>query len=106
MCVCDTDRSGQGLHGGGGVGGVSGRYWGPSARFPCCKVLRSPSALLLSLSTQLSYFLAVLYEEFNSNKVQQSNKLLRLQAKNCRSLKCSALKMTQTRPFGLMQLTC
>lgn len=72
-------------------GGGSGRYWGPSARFPCCKVLRSPSALLLSLSAQLSYFLAVLYEEFNSNEVQQSNKLVRLQAKNCGSLKCSAL---------------
>lgn len=66
MCVAQTgqDRDCTGW-------GGSGRYWGPSARFPCCKVLRSPCALLLSLSTQLSYFLAVLYEEFNSNEVQQ-----------------------------------
>lgn len=47
--------------------------------------------MLLSLSTQLSYFLAVPYE-FNSDKVQQSDKLFRLQMKHCSYLKCSALK--------------
>lgn len=48
MCVAQTGQD-RDLHR-AGRGGCSGSHWGPSARFPDCRVLRSPSTLLLSLS--------------------------------------------------------
>lgn len=63
VCVCVLDSSGQGLHGAGKTDVLV------IVRVPlpdlASKVLRRLS-VLLSLSTQLPYFLAVLYEEFNS----------------------------------------